>query len=642
MRSARLCAIAALIALLTLTLASPALAAGGHAAPPSADILGIGHLFGDALGSIGSAILGGLKWTVGIAAKFLLATLGGLVKLLIPKSWAKDAIGVMHWIVAVPNYAGQITSPGGGHVYGFSGINALRDLFTWIAAALLPLTLTFGTTRAMFGSGGHPVAPIARVVALAAVLISYPWWWSQAAAVINQITNFIFALHPVTDGTYRLMEIAVGGGIVAGWAFGGVLVMGAVGLTLLALIFMKVVIILAGALLYATGPIVLALAPTESGIQVARAWVSAALAILALPLLWACTFAVGALLINDSNRAGVLVGGSGGIAHLLGGLLVGLAGLASLWMCIKIAREVGSVLRTQLGGLLALASTRGSSSSTSSSPAMASATNSLRSFGSRVGQAGSAALGELSASGRAGATAARVAGGAATFARGGLIGVAASGARAAGSAAAPGAAAGAALIGRSRAGAVAVHMGRSARGSWQQTASSQRQNASAKPAAPGEARRPTTTTPRAGGGTASTPSGGNGSAAAAGATGATGTAAGAAGDTPKPGGPQPAATATGTSSRRQQPGSRPGSTPRSTGAAAAPGGASPASGQTSRAPSASPPPRSSTRSSRPASPRPKADRPAPNQQPAPPPTSSPRPPAKPPRQPPRNPNPPKR
>ena len=323
-------------------------------------------------------------------------------------------------------------------MYGFSGINALRDLFTWIAAALLPLTLTFGTTRAMFGSGGHPTAPIARVIVLAGVLIFYPWWWSQAAAVINQITNFIFALHPVTDGTYRLMEIAVGGGIVAGWAFGGVLVMGAVGLTLLALIFLKVVIILAGAILYATGPLMLALAPTEGGIQVARAWVSAALALLALPLLWACTFAVGALLINDTNRAGVLVGGSGGIAHLLGGLLVGLAGLASLWMCIKIAREVGSVLRTQLGGLLALASSRRSSSSSTSTPAAASATNSLRSFGSRVGQAGSAAVGALSASGPVGAGAARVAGGAATFARGGLVGVAASGARAAGGAAATG------------------------------------------------------------------------------------------------------------------------------------------------------------------------------------------------------------
>ncbi|MGB0094048.1 MAG: hypothetical protein WBP81_16140, partial [Solirubrobacteraceae bacterium] len=148
--------------------------------------------------------------------------------------------------------------------------------------------------------------------------------------MVNQITSFIFALDPVSVGVQRLMGIAVGGQIIAGWAFGGVIVMGAVGFALLAIIFLKVAIVLVGALL-------------------------------ALPLLWACTFAVGALLINDTNRAGALVGGSGTIAHLFGGLLVGLAGLASLWLCLKIALELGGMLRTQLGGLLALAHARGAS-----------------------------------------------------------------------------------------------------------------------------------------------------------------------------------------------------------------------------------------------------------------------------------------
>ena len=47
----------------------------------------------------------------------------------------------MEWIVAVPNYAGTVTTPAGRTVYGFGGINALRDLFTWIGVGLLPLTL---------------------------------------------------------------------------------------------------------------------------------------------------------------------------------------------------------------------------------------------------------------------------------------------------------------------------------------------------------------------------------------------------------------------------------------------------------------------------------------------------------------------
>ena len=473
MRLARLCTTLALSATVALVLAPPAFAAGWQHVPlVQADFLGVGHLAGSVLGALGGAVLGGLKWTVGVAAKFLLATLGGLVKLLIPASWAKDAVGVMHWIVAVPDYAGTITSPSGAHSYGFSGINALRDLFTWLGAVLLPLTLTFATSRAMLGSGGHPGAPLVRVIALAGVLISYPWWWSQAAAMVNQITSFIFALDPVSVGVQRLMAIAVGGQIIAGWAFGGVIVMGAVGFALLAIIFLKVAIVLVGALLYALGPLMIALVPTESGLQLARGWASAALALLALPLLWACTFAVGALLINDTNRAGALVGGSGTIAHLFGGLLVGLAGLASLWLCLKIARELGGLLRTQLGGLLALAHARGASPTATAAAARGDGAQSLRSFTQRVGQAGGAAVGALSGTGPIGAAAGRLAGGAASFARGGLAGVAASGVR---TGAAAGAPAAAAIIGRSRAGAVAVQMGRAARGSWQHTSPARNQ-----------------------------------------------------------------------------------------------------------------------------------------------------------------------
>ena len=466
MRVARLLTTLAVSVAVTLALAPPAFAGGWHVPLVQADFLGVGHLAGSVLGALGGAVLGGLNWTVSVAAKFLLATLGGLVKLLIPASWARDALGVMHWIVAVPDYAGTITSPSGAHSYGFSGINALRDLFTWLGAALLPLTLTFATSRAMLGSGGHPGAPLVRVIALAAVLISYPWWWSQAAAIVNQITSFIFALGPVSVGVQRLMGIAVGGQIIAGWAFGGVIVMGAVGFALLAIIFLKVAIILIGALLYALGPLMIALVPTESGLQLARGWASAALALLALPLLWACTFAVGALLINDTNRAGALVGGSGTIAHLFGGLLVGLAGLASLWLCLKIARELGGMLRTQLGGLLALAHARGASPAATPAAGRDGA-QSLRSFSQRVGQAGGAAVGALSGAGPVGAAAGRLAGEAATFARGGLAGVAASGIRTSATAGAPAAAA---IIGRSRAGAVAVQMGQAARGNWQHTA----------------------------------------------------------------------------------------------------------------------------------------------------------------------------
>ena len=65
---------------------------------------GVFHVFG-------GLVLGGLSWTVGVAGKFILNTLGGLIRLLIPASWAKDGLQVMHWIVAVPDYAGHDHDP---------------------------------------------------------------------------------------------------------------------------------------------------------------------------------------------------------------------------------------------------------------------------------------------------------------------------------------------------------------------------------------------------------------------------------------------------------------------------------------------------------------------------------------------------
>ena len=109
--------------------------------------------------------------------------------------------------------------------------------------------------------------------------MSYPWWWSQAAAAVNQLTQFVLALPPVSHGIYKLMQYAVGGVALGGWQLIDLFLMGAIGFALLGLIFLKVVIVLLGALLYAIGPLMIALVPTEGGIVIARAWASAALAL---------------------------------------------------------------------------------------------------------------------------------------------------------------------------------------------------------------------------------------------------------------------------------------------------------------------------------------------------------------------------
>ena len=417
-----------------LLVAAPAYAAGQHGVAPlvSADFLGIGHAVGSVFGTIGHAVLGAFSWTFKLATSFILTTVGAIVKLLIPRSWATQGVAIMQWIVQVPDYAGTITGPAGQHVYGFAGINALRDLFTWIGAGLLPLTLVYATSRAIVGHGDHVAIPLVRVLGLGALLIFYPYWWSQAAALINQMTQMVLALAPVVSGLHKLMLYVVDGVALGGWQLIDLTLMAAIAIELLALIFLKVAIILLGALLYATGPLTIGLVATDAGAMITRAWCSAVGMLLLLPVAWAAVFAVGALLINDAGTAGPLIGGNSDVGTLLGGVLLAIAGLASLWLCLRAAREAIGLLRIQLGGMLAMSRARHGTTSTSSAAGVVGGAQSLRSFTRRVSEAGGAAAGALASSGQAGARVARGGAAIAGVGRRGVLGTAAAGARAGG------------------------------------------------------------------------------------------------------------------------------------------------------------------------------------------------------------------
>ena len=223
-----------LLAMLVLLSApAPALAAGGHVPLAAADILGA---LGGVFGSIGQAVLGAFTWTIGLASDFMLTTIAALVHMLIPHSWVGKGVQIMEWIVAVPDYAGKVSTPGGGHAYGFAAINALRDLFAWLGVAIAPLTLTYATSRAMLGQSEPVAVPLLRVLATAAVIVSYPYWWAQAAAVCDQVTHQILTVPDVSRGLYQLMEYAVGGVALGGWQLIDLGLMGATALCLLGLI----------------------------------------------------------------------------------------------------------------------------------------------------------------------------------------------------------------------------------------------------------------------------------------------------------------------------------------------------------------------------------------------------------------------
>jgi hypothetical protein len=458
MRPGRTIAAAAALAVAaSLAGATPAAAATSVHVP-----LVTAGILGDIFGTIGHAVLGAFSWTLGLASKFILTTVGALVRMLIPRSWASEGVQIMEWIVAVPNYAGTVTSPTGHTIYGFAGINGLRDLFTWIGVGLLPLTLVYGTTRAMLGERGHVAVPIARVVAIAALLVSYPYWWTEAAAMTDTVTHMVLTLPAVVTGLHKLMLYAVDGVALGGWQLVDLALMALVAIELLSLIFLKVVLILLGALLYATGPITIGLVATDSGAAIARAWASAAALLIAVPVVWATLFAVGALLVGDAGTAGPLIAGNSSVGSLLGGVLLAVAGAASLWMCLRAAREAMGLLRMQLGGLLAL-SHRGSGGSVRTPSPQSSASSSLRRFGARVAQAAGGAGGELAAAGAGGAAVMRGGRAVGYVARHGVLGTAAAGGRAAAGTAGPDASA---LVGRSRAGAVAVRMAKAGTAGW--------------------------------------------------------------------------------------------------------------------------------------------------------------------------------
>jgi hypothetical protein len=439
---------------------APAYAAGGHVPLMTAGILG------SIFGTISHAVLGAFSWTIGLASKFVLTTLAALVKLLIPHAWINKGLQIMEWIVAVPDYAGKVTAPGGGQEYGFGGINALRDLFMWLGVAVVPLSLTYATGRAMIGEYEPVGIPVLRVLTVAVVIVSYPYWWSQAAALADQITHAILTLPDVAQGLNKLMQYAVDGVALGGWQLIDLGLMGAIGLELLGLIFLKVVVILLGALLYATGPLMIGLVPTRAGGAIARAWASGVTMLFALGIGWATLFAVGALLINDAGTAGPLIAGNSTFGSLVGGLLLAVAGLASLWLCLKAAKEAGGLMRLQFAGLLAMGHARGNTSGAAASPRARTTGRSLRDYGSRLARAGTAAGGELAdalpGGGRL-ATAGRTAG---YVGRRGLVGAAAAGA---GYGAKRAAAPAAAVAGRSRAGAVAVRMAKAGTASWSGT-----------------------------------------------------------------------------------------------------------------------------------------------------------------------------
>ena len=187
-----------------------------------------------------------------------------VAKALIPDFLKKASVDTIKWLVAVPDPS------------TWTHVGQLESDMTLLAVSLLSVCFTAAVVRYLLvglSDGGHPLQALASTVGSAGILIAYPWAAHQVVAMVNTLTNAILSFQIVGDGLQRTVGIMFGGALLvgSGGVFLAVLVI--VGVVFAAVMFcMKVLILLAFALLYVTGPLVIAVRPLPELSHLVRAW----------------------------------------------------------------------------------------------------------------------------------------------------------------------------------------------------------------------------------------------------------------------------------------------------------------------------------------------------------------------------------
>jgi hypothetical protein len=279
-----------------LPLLSPTTAvAAVHAAPPVA-LLGIhlpslSGLLGIHLPSIGD-----------IVRAIVNLFFGTLASALVPGFLRHATVAVIGHLVAVPDPA------------SWPNVGRLQGDMVYLAASLLPVMLTVAVVRfwvAGLTGAAHPAGAVVRAVAAAFALVLYPWGCGQLVAAVNVLTHAILGFPAVSDGLSRMVGVMFGGALLAGvgGVFGAVLVI--VGVVFAAALYAaQVLVLLAFALLFVTGPPLIALAVLPETAHLARTWSHVLLGIAMVPVGWTILFATaGALTLDATN----FTGGTGGL-----------------------------------------------------------------------------------------------------------------------------------------------------------------------------------------------------------------------------------------------------------------------------------------------------------------------------------------
>ncbi|MHB1833491.1 MAG: hypothetical protein ACYCXW_00850 [Solirubrobacteraceae bacterium] len=262
------------------------------AAPPAAQasgILGTGISIPNPISLIGSGIsslLGGLG---GDIAKLAVGAFEAIIRALfapIAKFITTQLIG---WVITVPNLTqGRVLR--------------LEQTVEAMGGGLLGAVATISTVRywaAGFAGGGDSgfaaLEGLARTVAAALFLASWPWLFDSGVHLTNLFTSSLMGSTAVVDQTARLLAAGLGAGVALSFTpiglFCNIAMAVAASLLFLGLLLLKVVVSASTILVFVGMPLAAVAWPVVP--WVARAAMRAFAVCLLVPVLWALCFAAG-------------------------------------------------------------------------------------------------------------------------------------------------------------------------------------------------------------------------------------------------------------------------------------------------------------------------------------------------------------
>lgn len=303
----------------------------------------IGSFFGSLFGDIGSFFSGAVT---GIFGAFMKGLLGSdFTFLLHPQK-------IILWLISLPDpaqFSGLHTAANGSGIITSTTSTPFSKYGQATQGAgivLLSLSLVAAALK-MVGAGifSRPtdhLYEIGRVFTAAFVILAWPWLFTQAITLANDLVNTLFSAAN-TDGhvwkaaaTY-LTAAFVGGGLDILADF---VALGMVGL-LLGMIVMKVLILVIFAVLFIIGPIAIAFYPFQALSRVVGLFMSLMMAVSLVPIGWTVIFGCWAAFTTTVTAAATAIGMGTRIMDALASLACFY--LTFKWPLIIISRMSGLI-----------------------------------------------------------------------------------------------------------------------------------------------------------------------------------------------------------------------------------------------------------------------------------------------------------